>query len=182
MKAGSVFRKLRAKNGRTVILRAPKWDDLDDMLECINSLVEEGADIMMDQKQTREQEVDWLARCLSEIEKGEKAYVTAEVEGKLVGTSHVNRVNAGRQSHVGQLGIVIRDGYRNIGIGTEMMRVLIEESRRMGLKVLTLNVFATNKHAQHVYEKVGFKEVGRIPKGLVKNGTYIDETFMALEL
>ena len=32
-----------AKDGREVTLRTPKWDDLDDMLEIINSPVEEEA-------------------------------------------------------------------------------------------------------------------------------------------
>jgi L-amino acid N-acyltransferase YncA len=182
MKLGSVFKEFKAKDGRKVILRAPKWEDIDDMMECINSLVEEGADIMKDQKVTREQESDWLAQCLSGIEKGTQVYVAAEVDGKLVGTSHVSRFSPRRQSHVGQLGIVIKNGYRDIGIGTEMMKELIEQSKKMQLKVLTLNLFATNKRAQHVYQKVGFKEVGRIPKGIFKNGEYVDETSMTLEL
>nr|MDO8099197.1 GNAT family protein [Candidatus Njordarchaeota archaeon] len=182
MKAGNVYRVFKAKDGRKVILRALRWDDLDDAMEFANSLVEEGAEIMLDQKQTREQEVDWLARALSELEKGEKIYVAAEVDGKLVGNSHVSKPSARRQSHLGVLGIAIRDGYRDIGIGTEMMRILIDQSRKMGLKILILDMFADNGRARHVYEKVGFREVGRIPKGLFNDGEYIDEIRMALEL
>jgi len=52
MKAGTIIREFVAKDGREVTLRAPRWDDLDDMLEFINSLVEEGADIMINTKQT----------------------------------------------------------------------------------------------------------------------------------
>jgi RimJ/RimL family protein N-acetyltransferase len=182
IRAGRICKVFRARDGRKVTLRTPRWDDLDDMLEMINSLVEEGADIIMDQKQTRDQELNWLARALSEQEKKEKTYVAAEVDGKLIANSQVNRIGAGRQSHVGILGIAIRDGYRNIGIGTQMMKTLIDEGKKMGLKVLVLDMFATNTRAKHVYEKMGFKEVGRIPKGLFKDGKYIDEVRMALEL
>jgi RimJ/RimL family protein N-acetyltransferase len=182
MKAGNVYRVHKTKDGRQVTLRAPKWDDLDDFLEFINSLVEEGAEINMDQKQTRESEADWLARELVALEKGEKIYVTGEVGGKVVANSVVTRFSSTCQSHVGLLGIAVKDGYRNIGIGTEMIKVLIEESRKMGLKILILDVYGTNKRARHVYEKVGFKEAGKIPKGIFKDGKYIDSIRMALEL
>jgi len=32
-----------------------------------------------------------------------------------------------------------------------------------------------------VYRKVGFKEVGRVPKAVYRNGKYIDDIIMALE-
>jgi ribosomal protein S18 acetylase RimI-like enzyme len=80
------------------------------------------------------------------------------------------------------LGIGIKSPYRGIGIGTIIMEMLIEESKKAGLKVLVLDVFDTNRIARKFYEKIGFKEVGRIPKGIFKNGIYIDLTRMALEL
>ncbi|MGQ9514640.1 MAG: GNAT family N-acetyltransferase [Thermoproteota archaeon] len=43
---------------------------------------------------------------------------------------------------------------------------LIGEAKKMGPKILILKVFATNSRAIHVYKKVGFEEVGRIPNGL----------------
>jgi L-amino acid N-acyltransferase YncA len=182
MKVGRIYRVFKARDGQKVTLRAPRWDDLNDLMECINSLVEEGAEIMMDEKQNRQQEIDWLARALSRLEKDETIWVAAEVDGRLVGNSEVTRFSARRQSHVGVLGIAIRNGYRDIGIGREMMSVLIEESRKAGLKILILDVFATNARAKNVYGKLGFREVGRIPKGLFKDGEYVDEIRMALEL
>ena len=47
MKTDKVIRRFVARDGRTVILRTPRWEDLDDLLEYINSLVDEGADIVM---------------------------------------------------------------------------------------------------------------------------------------
>jgi RimJ/RimL family protein N-acetyltransferase len=182
MKVGKIYKVFEAKDGRKVTLRTPRWDDLDGLLECINSLVEEGADIMIDEKQTRDQEIDWLARVLSKIEKNERICVAVEAGSKLMGNSEVERLSARHQSHVGILGIAIRDGYRDTGIGTEMMKILIDESRKAGLKILILDVFATNRRARHVYEKVGFREVGKIPRALFKDGEYIDEIRMALEL
>lgn len=164
-----------------MVLRAPQWRDLDDLLEFINSLVEEEADICREKKATREEEADWLGRRLADIEKGAEIGIVAEVEGRVVANSVVTR-KSGPMSHVGSLGIAIKAGYRNTGIGTEIMKTLIDESRKMGLKVLVLDVFASNRKARHVYEKVGFKESGKIPKGIYRKGKYIDLIRMTMPI
>ena len=181
MRSGTIIRVFRAKDGREVTLRAPKWDDLDDMLEFINSLVDEGADIMMDTKQTMEQEVDWLARLLTRLEKDEITVVVAEVDGRFVGQTEVTPQSM-RSKHVGVLGIALKEGYREIGIGTELMKEAETQSRRLGLEILNLEVFATNDRAKHVYEKLGYREVGAWPKVIKKDGAYIDGILMSKEL
>ena len=170
-----------AKDGRKVVLREPRWEDLDDLLDFINSLVEEGADIMRETPVTREEEADWLGKRLASIEKGEIIGVVAEVDGKVVANSEVVR-RRGSQSHVGGLGIATKKGYRGIGIGKELMKTLIGESRKAGLKVLVLEVFDSNSVAKSLYTKMGFKDAGRIPKGVFKKGKYIDLLRMTLEL
>lgn len=176
-----VYREFRAGDGRPVVLRTPRMSDLDDLLEFINSLVDEGADILFTERTSREAEADWLGKLLAEIEKGGVICVSLEVNGKVVGNSDVHK-GKGRKSHIGTLGIALSQGYRDVGIGTEMMKVLIEESKRAKLKLLRLSVFDSNPKAKHVYEKVGFREVGRIPKGMRKGKEYVDEVYMALEL
>jgi RimJ/RimL family protein N-acetyltransferase len=177
MKTGETIKNFNAKDGRNVILRTPKWEDLDDLLELINSLIEEGADITMNEKVTREQEADWLSRQLAETEKGNRFTLLAEVEGKVVANSVFTK-KTGYSEHVGNLGIVIKDGFRDIGIGTEMLKKLIAYAQERGLKLLRLGVFSTNTRAQHVYEKLGFRECGRIPGEIYKNGKYVDHISM----
>jgi RimJ/RimL family protein N-acetyltransferase len=182
VKAGQLIHRFSAKDGREVILRTPRWEDLDDLMELINSLIEEGADIEYDTKKTREEEVDWLSGAIAQLEKGNTLYMVAEVAGKVIASSSVGKRRLRCENHVGDIGLLIRSGYRDVGIGTEMMKTLIDQARIMGLKVLVLSVFATNERAIHVYKKVGFKEVGRIPRSIYRNGTYIDRVMMAKEL
>lgn len=176
-----VYREFHTTDGRKVILRTPRMSDLDDFLEFINSLVDEGAEILVEKRTTREAEADWVGRLLADIEKGSVICVAGEVEGKVVANSEV-RKGTGKRSHVGTLGVGIRDGYRDVGIGTEMMRVLVEESRKAGLKLLRLTVFDSNLRARHVYEKVDFRQVGKMPKAIRQGDRYVDEVSMALEL
>ena len=174
-------RTFLAKDGRKCVLRSVKWEDLDDLIEFINSLVEEGSDILRADKVTRSEEAEWLGRRLVRIEKGELIDVVAEVEGKVIANSEVEK-RSDLESHVGYLGIAVKSGFRGIGIGTQIMKTLIEESKKAGLKILVLEHFNTNKTARRLYEKMGFKEAGKIPKGIYKDGKYIDLIRMILEL
>ncbi|MCJ7469534.1 hypothetical protein MUO74_03410 [Candidatus Bathyarchaeota archaeon] len=54
--SGKIVKSYVAKDGRKVILRTPKWEDLDDMLALINSLVEEKANIIKTVNMTRDEE------------------------------------------------------------------------------------------------------------------------------
>ncbi|UCH57764.1 MAG: GNAT family N-acetyltransferase [Candidatus Bathyarchaeota archaeon] len=181
MKAGAFIRKFTAKDGREVTLRAPRWSDLDDMLEFINSLVEEGADITADTKMTREAEVDWLGLYLSRLEKDQVVGIVTEVDGRFVGQVEVSP-KSGRSRHVGVLGISLGADYRDIGIGTELMREAEAQARRLGIKLMTLELFASNERALHIYEKLGYREVGRIPRHNLKDGRYIDNIIMAKDI
>jgi RimJ/RimL family protein N-acetyltransferase len=180
LKLGEI-KRFAAKDGRMVVLRCIRWEDLDELVDLINSLIEEKAYIVLNVKLTRNQEIDWLARYLPDIEKGKRIGVVAEVDGHVASNGEVT-VKSGAQSHVGELGIVIKSGYRDVGIGSEMIRVLVEESRKKGLKLLVLRLFAENSRARHVYEKFGFREVGRVPRAFCRGAEYSDEVIMALGL
>ena len=181
MKAGTILREFEARDGRHVLLRTPTWGDLDDMLDFINSLVEEEAMILMETKQTREQEVDWLARGLSNMEKDRQVRVVAEVDGRMVAQCEVT-VGLGRKSHVGTLGISVKQGYRDLGIGQELMHEAERQAGRLGVEKIMLEVFATNDRAIHVYEKMGFRVVGRVPGEIKYKGEHVDGLYMIKDI
>jgi RimJ/RimL family protein N-acetyltransferase len=178
MKSGRILETFSLKDGSTAVLRTPKWEDLDDLWSLINSLVEEKAEIIMDTRLSREQEAQWLSDLLLRLEKDQIFFLVAEVDGKVIASSdlHLGRWS---EKHAGTVGIAIKSGFRDIGIGTRMMRVTVKEAQKIGLRVLVLSVFATNKRAIHVYEKLGFMQTGRIPKKHFRDGKYIDEVAMA---
>ena len=171
------MRKFHAKDRQEVILRTPRREDLDDLMELINSLVDEKAEIALTKKVTREEQAEWMPKMLSKLENNENFFLVAEVDGKIVASSSIDILH-GDQKHVGDLGIVIKSGFRDLGIGTQMMTLLVEQATTLGLKVLTLQVFATNKRAIHVYEKTGFVQTGTLPKTRFREGQYIDEVIM----
>ena len=181
MKSGMIVEEFSVKDGRRVVLRTPRWEDLDELLGLINSLVEEKAQIVIDDKVTREEEADWLAGLLVRLEKGEVFFLVAEVDGRVVASSDLH-VGRGTEVRAGNVGIVVKDGFRGVGIGTRMMQAILKFARNRGLKVLVLSVFATNERAIHVYEKVGFVKCGRVPRKHFHRGKYVDEVIMVASL
>lgn len=181
MRLGRILHQFTARDGRKVILRIPKWEDVDDLVELNNSIVDEGVDITTTQKITREEYADQFKRRLALVEKGEVLRLVAEVEGKVIAYSEL-RKRSGHSRHVGNIGVGIRRGYRDIGIGTEIVRTLTAHAKTMGLELIDLAVASSNKRAINVYEKVGFKETGRIPKFYCRDGGYFDEVITAKEI
>lgn len=173
MQYGQIFRTFTAKDGQQVILRNPKQEDLDDFVTLINSLINERADILLEVPVTRRAEIDWLSQKLAAIEKGEVIQIVAEINDHVIATTDVT-IKIGARSHVGDIGIIMLKDFRDIGIGTEMLKQLLAQAQEQGIKIVTLSVFETNTRALHVYEKLGFHECGRVPGEIHKNGQYID--------
>ena len=181
MKTGRILRRITTKNGKEVILRTLRWEDLDDLTALINSLVEERAEIGRNEKVTRDQEADWLGKELTSLEKGEGFLLVAEADGKAIGISGLTR-KKGWWSHVGELGVIIEKDHRDTGIGTAILKEQLTQAKKMNLKIVTLRLFSTNRTAYHLYEKLGFKETGRIPRAIHKDRKYLDEVIMTKEI
>jgi len=64
----------------------------------------------------------------------------------------------------------------------KMMREGEAQAKKLGIKVIFLEVYATNERARHMYGKVGYTEVGCLPKANTRDGEYIDSIMMAKEI
>ena len=100
----------------------------------------------------------------------------------MIGNCEVTRGKVSDEFHHGTLGISVSKEYRNAGIGREMLRTAIEECRKENLKTIELEAFGNNQRAIHLYESVGFKQVGVIPKKMQRNGRFYDSVVMSIEL
>jgi ribosomal protein S18 acetylase RimI-like enzyme len=61
-------------------------------------------------------------------------------------------------SKVGEIALLAVDaGYRNKGIGTALLRKLLEEFKKAGADLILLNCPAEAIEAKKLYDKLGFK-------------------------
>lgn len=102
----------------------------------------------------------WSADSFLEmIGKADARYYVAEENGRILGGCGVLMI-AGEGNITN---VVIAPEARNRGIGTAMLRHLMEEGDREGLTAYTLEVRVSNAAAIHVYEKLGFVSAGVRP-------------------
>ena len=72
-----------------------------------------------------------------------------------------------------------RKKHGGLGIGTLLMEKALEQAKENGFTQVELGVFADNDRARHLYRKLGFTEIGCIPKAFcLKDDTYRDEVQM----
>lgn len=87
------------------------------------------------------------------------------------------------EKHVGTFGITMAKDFRNKGIGTTLMELVLEEAKKLkDLKIITLGVFGNNPIAKNLYKKLGFVEYGYLPKGIVHKGKFVDHIYMYKEI
>lgn len=152
----------------TVSIRKYTGADLKDMIAIWNEVVEEG--IAFPQEKV-------LDRMTGEAYFSEQSYCGVAEEkgtGKVVGLYILHPNNVGRCGHICNASYAVSSQKRGLHIGEKLVLDCIEQGKAIGFKVLQFNaVVATNASARHLYEKIGFKQLGTIPNGFrLKNGQY----------
>lgn len=87
-------------------------------------------------------------------------YVVALIDGQIVGYGGVWLIID--EGHI--TNIAVRKGFRKKGIGSELLKGLIEVCKNRDLTSMTLEVRESNLAARNLYKKHGFMEAGIRPK------------------
>jgi RimJ/RimL family protein N-acetyltransferase len=174
-----VYKMVKLKDGRTATLDWIREDDLPQLVEALNSVIREGKFLFMNNEITdMKEEQKWFLRST----KAGMLYLAARIDDKIVGGATIHPFTD-KCSHVAEFGIFIRDGCRNVGLGTELTKAFAGIAKEHGFEVLQLSVYATNKRAFHVYKKCGYKECGKLSRDIkFLDGTYTDRILMELPL
>lgn len=84
--------------------------------------------------------------------------------------------NVGRCAHICNASYAVRSDLRGRHIGEFIVKDCIAKARELSFRILQFNaVVATNIHARHLYQRLGFKELGIIPGGFrMPDGSFAD--------
>ena len=95
---------------------------------------------------------------------------------EIVGLYILHPNNVGRCGHICNTSYAVKEDCRGLHIGERLVKDSLRAGARLGFRILQFNaVVATNIHALHLYERLGFKQLGRIPQGFrMKDGHYED--------
>ena len=96
--------------------------------------------------------------------------------GEIVGLYILHPNNVGRCGHICNASYAVRKDVRGAHIGEKLVLDCIKMAKEKGFRVLQFNaVVASNVHALHLYERIGFTKLGVIPGGFrMPDGHYED--------
>ena len=165
---------IHTKSGKTLTVRPPRLTDVDECMRYINTLITEDTFILMSGNPvTRDEEMNWVEGALKDVEHKQAVTLLIFDGEKLIANSSLKK-RLRRVSHIGDFGITVAKEYRGQGIGKQLMNLVLEEAKKIGIQIAVLEAFGNNEIACSMYQKLGFEAFGLLPKSMTFRGELID--------
>lgn len=102
--------------------------------------------------------------------------VAVDEMGNIFGLYILHPNNIGRCGHICNASYAVSSRARGMHIGEQLVKDSLIEGKKHGFLIMQYNaVVKTNIYARRLYEKLGFTQLGTIPKGFrMKDGAYED--------
>lgn len=172
------------KYGNEFLLRNAEAGDAADLIEYLRSITEETPYLRCEPEEvtfTEEQEQEFLQE---KMDSDRELMLIAVADGRAAGTCSL--MSAGRYQrsrHRCEVGIALYQEFCGRGIGTIMLKNILDNAKKVGYEQAELEVLAENARAIVLYEKLGFQKYGTFPRNVkYKNGKYADAYWMMKKL
>ena len=151
-----------------MIVRAYEKRDLESMIRIWNEVVEEGVAF------PQEELLDNITG--SEFFSSQTYSAVAEDENShiIYGLYILHPNNVGRCGHICNASYAVSSKSRGLHIGEKLVLDSLLQAKKYAFKILQFNaVVENNIHARHLYERLGFVQLGTIPNGFrMKDGHF----------
>lgn len=181
-----VFKKqvITAKDGKTYILRRAEVADAAALLDVLRSTAEQTPFLLREPDEvamTVEQEKDFIR---GRIEAPRDAMLLVESENRVLGLCSLASMGSFRRyAHRCGLSIALHKDAWGLGLGRQMMKILLQTAKEFGYEQAELDVMADNRRAVALYESLGFERFGVMPRNMkYADGTYADAIWMMKQL
>jgi acetyltransferase len=144
----------KMKNGTPITVRPIRPEDEPSMVPFHESLSEQSVYLRYFHMIALGQRIahDRLVRiCFGDFDR-EMALV-AELNGAILGVGRLSRIPGRTEA---EFSVLISDKYQRHGLGTELMRRLVDVAKAEGLKRISANILPENKGMQALCKKLGF--------------------------
>lgn len=139
-------------------IRLVRDSDNDALWPILRDVIRAGDTYAYDPGLTRDASLDlWTV--------APRATYVAEVDGEIIGTYFIKTNQQGGGAHVCNCGYMVAPGGRGRGLAAAMCRHSQTQALALGYLAMQFNfVVATNLCAVHLWHKLGFETVGRLPR------------------
>ena len=150
-----------------MIIRSYEEKDIKEMTAIWNEVVEDGSAF------PQEELLDEISGAKFFAEQS-RCGVAVDDSGNIAGLYILHPNNVGRCGHICNASYAVSSKCRGQHIGEKLVLDCIAQAKKIGFKILQFNaVVESNIHARHLYERIGFTQLGVIPNGFrMKDGHY----------
>ena len=161
-----VERQKHCPNLAKLTIRKCETGDLDSMIAVWNEIVEAGDAFPQEEPLTRESGAAFFS---AQTFVG----VAVDEDDGIVGLYILHPNNVGRCGHIANASYAVRSDCRGRHIGEKLVLDCLAQAKAHGFGILQFNaVVEGNVHARHLYERLGFTQLGTIPRGFrMKDGS-----------
>jgi RimJ/RimL family protein N-acetyltransferase len=168
----------KARDGQEITLRPAETDDSCAIIDTVRSTAFERSYVLMEHYgRNSASEKEYIGG----LDRGKNLLMVAVTEADVVGCLAALQADAGRweaTAHILHLGLHLKEAYRGLGIGTEMLAYAEAWSLQQGFKKLEASIFTGNKRSLHLFKRAGFIEEG-VRKVRIRVGNdYLDEVLV----
>ncbi len=167
------------RDGRTCILRVPCAGDAEPLLAYLYAIASETEYVLWTPEEpfpTREGEIAYIENL---VQSPQVLPLIADVEGEVAGNCQIQFNSKWKVAHRSSIAIALQQKFWGLGIGTALLRELLAEAERRGVRQTELDVVAENSRARGLYEKMGFRTVATLPAAIrFTDGSLHDEIRM----
>ena len=149
-----------------IIIRSYTETDIPSMIDIWNEVVEDGIAFPQEELLTQESGKEFF---------GAQTYcgVAEDTDAeKVYGLYILHPNNIGRCGHIANARYAVASQSRGLHIGENLVTDCLRQAKECGFRIMQFNaVVESNIHARHLYERLGFIQLGTIEKGFrMKDG------------
>ncbi|MGN0170816.1 MAG: GNAT family N-acetyltransferase [Lachnospiraceae bacterium] len=171
------------KKELNIVYREPEVEDAKKIVDFYNFVGGETTYLSFE-KDEYPLDVDGQVDDILSTKKQPASIMLLAMDGdEIAGIGTIHSGNKIKARHQGELGIVVAKKYQAQGIGSEIIRRLIDFCKGNGVTTrIQLDTRCDNEVAVKLYEQFGFEIEGRLKNTTLLNGEYFDLYVMGLML
>jgi len=173
------------KDGRKAIIRSPRDEDIQGMLDYLYVSAGETEFILRYPEECDKYTPEGEKALFDRVNASEnEAMLVCLVDGKVAGNCQIVWKTGIKTRHRAAVAIALLKDYWNQGIGTRMFQELIRiAENNPHILQMELDFVEGNSRARALYEKMGFRITGVRPNAIrLKDGTLLNEYSMIREI
>ena len=173
------------KDGRKALLRSPKDEDIQGVLDYLYVSAGETEFILRYPEECGKYTYEGEKALFDRINASDnEAMLVCIVDGKVAGNCQIAWKTGIKTRHRASVAIALLKEFWNQGIGTRMFEEMIRiAEKNPNILQMELEFVEGNKRARALYEKMGFRITGVNPNAIrLRDGTLLNEYCMIREI